>query len=194
MSGLPKGWAAMPLGNIGQWGSGGTPKSKEPSFYDGDIPWIRSGDLPDGPVEAHEITISEKGLKSSAAKWVRENAVMIAMYGATIGRLGITTYPVTTNQAVAFCIPNSKLGDSKFIFWLLRSMRETLVALGQGGAQPNISQEILKKQIALIPPLPEQHRIVAKLDSLTGRTARAREELGRIPRQKMTGQTLASLQ
>jgi type I restriction enzyme, S subunit len=182
VSELPKGWTAMPLGNIGQWGSGGTPKSKEPSFYDGDIPWIRSGDLPDGPIEVHEITISEKGLKSSAAKWVREDAVMIAMYGATIGRLGITTYPVTTNQAVAFCIPNPKLGDAKFIFWLLRSMRETLVALGQGGAQPNISQEILKKQIALIPPLPEQRRIVAKLDNLTGRTARAREELGRIPR------------
>src|SRR5690348_16859114 len=93
------------LGEVGQWGSGGTPKSTEGSYYGGDIPWIRSGDLPDGPVLEHQASITKAGLNNSSAKWVPEGALLIALYGATIGKLGITTYRVTTNQAVAHCIP-----------------------------------------------------------------------------------------
>ena len=180
MSELPEGWAETTIGALGKWGSGGTPKSDNKTYYGGTIPWIRSGDLPDGSIIEHEINISEEGLANSSAKWVPEGAVLIAMYGATIGKLGITTYPVTTNQAIAFCVPNDAI-EPKFLFHGLRDKKQDFIGLGQGGAQPNISQEILKAVRFPLPPLPEQRRIVAKVDGLTARTARARKELDRIP-------------
>jgi type I restriction enzyme, S subunit len=178
----PRSWTEVPLATVGAWGSGGTPRSTEPSYYDGRIPWLRSGDLPDGPVSEHELTISERGLKASSAKWVPQGAVMIAMYGATIGRLGIAAYPVATNQAVAFCIPNKDTVDAQFLFWYLRSIRETLMTLGQGGAQPNINQDILKRQMIALPSLCEQIRVVGVLNQLIGRTAVVRQEITGISR------------
>lgn len=180
MNDLPKGWAETTIGDAGKWGSGGTPKSDNKSYYGGSIPWIRSGDLPDGPIVTHEISITEAGLENSSAKWVPEGAVLIAMYGATIGKLGITTYPVTTNQAVAFCMPNEAV-EPRFLFHGLAAKKQDLTEMGQGGAQPNISQQLLKAVEFQLPPLPEQRRIVAKVDGLTARTAHARKELDRIP-------------
>ena len=180
MSGLPEGWAETSIAALGKWGSGGTPKSDNKSFYGGEIPWIRSGDLPDGPITKHEVSITPDGLANSSAKWVPEGSVLIAMYGATIGKLGVTTYPVTTNQAIAFCQPNDAI-SAQFLFHGLRNIKQDLIEMGQGGAQPNISQEILKAVPFALPPLPEQKRIVAKVDGLTARTARARADLARIP-------------
>ncbi|QUL37599.1 restriction endonuclease subunit S [Erythrobacter sp. JK5] len=180
MSELPEGWAQITVGETGQWGSGGTPSSKNKSFYGGSIPWIRSGDLPDGPIVAHEIGITEEGLANSSAKWVPEGAVLIAMYGATIGKLGISTYPVTTNQAVAFCVVNDAI-EPRFLFHGLAAKKQDLIEMGQGGAQPNISQRLLKAVDFPLPPIPEQRRIVAKVDGLAACTARARKELDRIP-------------
>ncbi|QEO18819.1 restriction endonuclease subunit S [Acetobacter vaccinii] len=181
MSDLPQGWINMTLAEVGRWGSGGTPKASTSSYYGGTIPWIRSGDLPDGLIVGHEITLTVSGIENSAAKWVKGGAVLVAMYGATIGRLGITTYPVTTNQAVAFIEPSSSI-DVRYLFENLRFRKPDLVALGQGGAQPNISQEILKAQAFPLAPLREQRRIVAKIDSLTGKSRRARDHLDHIPR------------
>lgn len=177
---LPKGWVATQLSEVGRWGSGGTPKASEPSFYNGPIPWIRSGDLPDGEITEHSASITEAGFNSCSAKWVEPNSVLLAMYGATIGRVGITTYRVTTNQAVAFVRPNDAV-DSRYIFIYLRSRKLDFIALGQGGAQPNISQEIIKAQSIALPPLAEQRRIVAKIDVLTTRLARGRAELDCSP-------------
>lgn len=174
-------WRPAKLGEIGKWGSGGTPKSNETAFYGGDVPWIRSGDLPDGVITSHPLTITKLGFKSCSAKWVPENAVLIALYGATIGKLGITKYPVTTNQAVAFCIPNPELLSTQFLYFYLLSCRSELVAKGQGGAQPNISQTILKQHPILLPPSCEQKLIVEKLSTLQQRAECAAKELGRIP-------------
>jgi restriction endonuclease S subunit len=170
------------LGEVGKWGSGGTPKSTEASYYGGDIPWIRSGDLPDGPVLGHQVSITKAGLDSSSAKWVPEGALLIALYGATIGKLGITTYPVTTNQAVAYCVPDETLTSAEFLFWYLLSARTELIALAQGGAQPNISQTILKSRSLVLTQPNDQRRIVAKLDSLFKRSKKTRDELACIPR------------
>jgi type I restriction enzyme S subunit len=177
MSELPQGWEWKKLGEVGMWGSGGTPKSNETTFYDGSVPWIRSGDLPDTFITKHQKTITELGIQNSSAKWVPENAVLIAIYGATIGKLGITTYPVTTNQAVAFCQPNQSLVTPVYLFLYLLQAREQLISLGQGGAQPNISQAILKQFPIPLPPLEEQRRIVAQLDVLLGRNKVGRQEL-----------------
>lgn len=174
-------WKQVTLGQVGNWGSGGTPKSTEKSYYDGVIPWIRSGDLPDGPITEHFASLTDAGLQYSSAKWVPKDSVLIALYGATIGKLGINTYPVTTNQAVAYCAPNKSLTTPEFLFWFLLHIRPELIALGQGGAQPNISQTILKSYSLPLPPLDEQRRIVARLDALLARSKRARAELAHVP-------------
>lgn len=176
---LPSGWVETTLGQIGRWGSGGTPKASIPSYYGGAIPWIRSGDLPDDEIIRHEATITEDGLKSSSAKWVDPDSVLIAMYGATIGKVGITTYPITTNQAVAFVKPHESI-DPRYVFRYLQARKSYFIQLGQGGAQPNISQEIIKAQTIPVPPLAEQRRIVIQLDALFARLARARAELDRV--------------
>lgn len=174
------------LSHLGQWSSGGTPKSSHASYYGGDIPWLRSGDLPDGPIDGHVITITENGLQASSAKWVPAGAVLVAMYGATIGKLGITTYPVTTNQAVACIVPEENV-DVSWLFYLLLQKRPQLIALGQGGAQPNISQQILKA-IPVSRPSYELQRIVAinldatfaRAERLEAEAARARKLLDRL--------------
>jgi type I restriction enzyme S subunit len=107
---------------------------------------------------------------------VEPGSVLIAMYGATIGKVAITTYPVTTNQAIAFIKPADGV-DPRYLFNYLRSRKSDFIALGQGGAQPNISQEIIKKQPIALPPTAEQRRIVAKLDLSIARVAHARSEV-----------------
>lgn len=181
MNSWPDTWKSTELGSLGKWGSGGTPKVSETAYYNGSIPWIRSGDLPDGSVEHHSVSLTLEGLRNSAARMVPEGAILIALYGATLGKLGITTYPVATNQAVAFCIPN-ELTSTKFLFWHLLNIRQELISLGKGGAQPNISQTILKSHRLALPPIDEQQRIVAKLDCLFAKSHTVCEELARVPR------------
>ena len=176
---MPQGWESVTLDEVGIWGSGGTPKASESSYYGGEIPWVRSGDLHDAPLLKNNLTITQSGLQSSAAKWVAPGSVLVAMYGATVGKAAITTYPVTTNQAVAFLTPLGGV-SAEFLFHYFRSTRSRLIGLAQGGAQPNISQEILKSQRIQLPPRAEQRRIVTKLDTLTKRIVRARAELSRI--------------
>lgn len=175
-------WTETFLRELGKWGSGGTPTSTEPAFYGGNIPWLRSGDLPNGPVRVANVTITDAGLRSSSAKWVPANSVLVAMYGATIGKLGITKSPVTTNQAVAYCVPDSTKVSADFLFWFLRCNRQQLIDLGQGGAQPNISQTILKDYPIRLPPLDAQRDIVTKVAKLSAASQRAREELDRVPK------------
>ncbi|MEU8454891.1 restriction endonuclease subunit S [Streptomyces griseoaurantiacus] len=180
--GLPAGWAWATLGDVANWGSGGTPKSGVAAFYGGDIPWVVSGDLNDEPIHSATSTITAEGLKSSSAKWVPEGSVLIAMYGATIGKLAITGRPLTTNQAVAFATPRQGLIDKRFLFWYLRSQRDALRKTGKGGAQPNISQAILKAWPIPVPPLAEQHRVIeaiedhfSRLDAASGLIASCAE-------------------
>ncbi|MFD6876893.1 MULTISPECIES: restriction endonuclease subunit S [unclassified Streptomyces] len=161
---LPAGWVSTTLGDVADWGSGGTPKSGVSDYYGGDIPWVVSGDLNDKTIHSATSTITSDGLNSSSAKWVPEGSVLVAMYGATIGKLGITGRPLTTNQAIAFASPYHNLIDKRFLFWYLRSQRDALRKTGKGGAQPNISQTILKAWPIPVPPLAEQHRIVEALE------------------------------
>src|SRR4030042_2271975 len=155
---LPKGWAESTLGEIADWGSGGTPKSTEPKYYNGGIPWLIIGDLNDGEIFSSEKTISQLGLDHSSAKIVPIDSILCAMYGS-IGKLGIAKISCATNQAIAFTqkihggIPN------KFIFYYLYSIKNYLLDIGKGGTQANISQTVLKQVPIRLPPLPEQQRI-----------------------------------
>lgn len=156
------------LGEIGTWGSGGTPNTGNREYYGGGIPWVVIGDLNEGTVFDTAQTITEIGLANSSAKMIDAGVVLVAMYGASVGKLGITGVRCSTNQAIAHCIPNADLIDRDFLFLLLRSLRGALVASAKGGAQPNISQTVLKGWTFVLPPLAEQRHIVTLVEALLG--------------------------
>ncbi|HQS99631.1 MAG: hypothetical protein B7Y26_05175 [Hydrogenophilales bacterium 16-64-46] len=158
-------WYEITLGEIGEWGSGGTPSKSHTEYYGGDIPWLVIGDLNEGLITCAETYITEIGLKNSSAKMVEPGTVLIAMYGS-IGKLGIAGIRCATNQAIAFCVPDLAKVSREFLVVVLKSLREELLEKGHGVAQQNISQKILKAHPVKLPPLAEQHRIVAKVDEL----------------------------
>ena len=179
---LPTGWARTTLGEIGDWSSGGTPSRKESRYYGGDIPWVKTGNLNDGLVVEIDEQITQEGLKNSSAKMFPSESLVIAMYGATIGKLGILESAATTNQACAVLLAQGLTKDLiKFVFYYLLNSREDLREIGKGGAQPNISQTVIKKFSILLPPLNEQRRIVAKIEELTAHSKRARAALDEVP-------------
>jgi restriction endonuclease S subunit len=162
---LPQGWARCTLGDIGRWTSGGTPSRRNPAYFGGGIPWVKTGELNDSVVRSSEETISDEGIRNSAAKVFPSGTLLVAMYGATIGMTGILSIDASTNQACAALLPTSGNIESMRYFQLfLQSQRRELREAGQGGAQPNISQGILKDWILLLPPIAEQYRIVAEVD------------------------------
>jgi type I restriction enzyme S subunit len=162
----PARWTLTTLGDIGTWGSGGTPTTGNPDYYGGSLPWVVIGDLNEGVVSHTAQTITELGLANSSAKLVEPGTVLIAMYGASVGKLGITGFRCATNQAIAHCVPKSSVFERDYLFLVLRSLRASLVASAKGGAQPNISQTVLKGWSITLPPPAEQRLIVAKVEEL----------------------------
>ena len=162
---LPENWHWSTLGNIAKWGSGGTPSRKIPEYYRGNISWIKTGELNDGYIFESEEHITADAIKNSSAKIFPKNSVVIAMYGATIGKVGILGVESSMNQACACAVCNENI-YFKFLFYYALSQRENFIRKSKGGAQPNISQEIIKKFPIPLPPLDEQKRIVAVIESL----------------------------
>ena len=150
------------MGDIGTWQSGGTPSRANKSYYGGNIPWLKTGDLNDGLITDIPESITEEAVENSSAKINPSGSVLIAMYGATIGKLGILTFPSTTNQACCACIEYNGV-TQLYLFYYLLSQREQFIAKGGGGAQPNISKEIIVNTLIPIPPLKEQHAIVDRI-------------------------------
>jgi type I restriction enzyme S subunit len=177
----PESWAWSTLDFIAEWASGGTPKSTEPKFYNGDIPWLVIGDLNDRLVTSSAKTITSLGLKNSSAKMVQKGAILIAMYGS-IGKLGIAGIECATNQAIAFTESVHSEVEVKYLFYYLRHARTKLNEIGKGGAQQNISQTVIKDFPICIAPLNEQRRIVTKLEKLLSRVDAAQARLATIPR------------
>ncbi len=178
---LPEGWARLSLADAGAWSAGGTPSRKVSAYFGGGIPWVKSGDLNDSVVTSVEETLSQSGLQNSSAKVLPKGTVSIAMYGATIGKTGIFGLDAATNQACANCRVHEGLVDRKFLLYFLQSQKDEFVGAGQGGAQPNISATILKAWPFLLAPLPEQHRIVEKVEALLEQVNRAKARLDRVP-------------
>ena len=161
---LPNGWCETLLGNIGTWQSGATPSRLRKEYYGGSIPWLKTGDLNDGIVQSIPECITERALEETSVKLNPAGSILIAMYGATIGRIGILSKPATTNQACCACV--DYLPEKKFLFYFLLANRENFIAMGGGGAQPNISKEKIIHTHIPLPPQQEQHRIVAKIEEL----------------------------
>jgi type I restriction enzyme M protein len=158
-------WPMVELGEVCETSSGGTPlKSRNEYFENGTIPWLKSGEVAQGFIYQSEEKITEAGLKNSSAKIFPVNTVLVAMYGATAGQVGLLKFEATTNQAICGILPNSKF-IPEFLYWILKSQRDYMVALSGGGAQPNISQNIIRKIKIPLPPLDVQQEIVAELEN-----------------------------
>ncbi|WP_088561049.1 restriction endonuclease subunit S [Escherichia coli] len=149
--------------------SGGTPSRAKPEYYEGgDIPWIKSGDLKDSKIyEANEY-ITAAGLENSSAKIVEKDSILIAMYGATVGRLAILGINAATNQAICNIRPDTTIADMKYLYYFLKSKFSYFVENAVGGAQPNISQGLIKSLEVPLPSLDEQKRIADILDKAAG--------------------------
>ena len=145
-------------------GSGGTPPTGNPDFYDGDIPWVQTGDLNDEWLNETAKTITEEGLRHSAARLYTKNTLLVAMYGATIGKLGILKFSAAVNQACCALVVRKTM-NVRFVFHKLRSLRSDLIAEALGGGQQNIGQETIKQTYIVYPPIHEQQRIAAYLDA-----------------------------
>ncbi|MCE8936048.1 restriction endonuclease subunit S [Bacteroides ovatus] len=159
---IPNSWVWATLGDIGTWQAGGTPSRSNKTYYGGSIPWLKTGDLNDGLITDIPESITEEAVANSSAKINPVGSVLIAMYGATIGKLGILTFPATTNQACCACIEYYAVIQS-YLFYFLLSQRTTFISKGGGGAQPNISKEIIVNTTIPLPPLAEQQRIVTEI-------------------------------
>ena len=154
----------VPLKTVLKTSSGGTPSRKNPSFYQGTIPWVKSGELDYNVIQDTEEHISQEALEHSSAKIFPPGSLLIALYGATIGKMAFLGVPAATNQAVC-CIFPSNVYDMSFIFYFLCFKHKYLIFQGKGGAQKNISQEILKSLLIPHIDLPEQKAIVAKIET-----------------------------
>ena len=162
---IPKTWKWVRLGEIGEWRAGSTPSRSNPKFYGGNIPWLKTGDLNDGYITDVPEYITDLALNSTSLKLNPENSVLIAMYGATIGKLGILTKPMTTNQACCAYQPMDGIYNL-YLFYFLMASRRRIIKMAEGGAQPNISRTKIISITIPLPPLAEQKRIVEKLEEL----------------------------
>ncbi|WP_051197529.1 restriction endonuclease subunit S [Flavobacterium soli] len=158
-------WQVKPLGEVCETTSGGTPSRGNKSYYNGTIPWVKSGELNKGVIYDTEEKITEEAIKNSSAKVFPKGTLLIALYGATIGKLAFLGVEAATNQAVCGIYKNESM-NSKYIYNFLFHKKQDLVKQGIGGAQPNISQTILKKLELPIPPLETQNAIVSKIEEL----------------------------
>ncbi len=162
---MPDSWCWARLGNLGDWGAGATPSRANPVYYNGSIPWIKTGELNNGYVYSSEETITEKALQECSLRYNNIGDILIAMYGATIGKLGIAGVKLTTNQACCCCTPFDGLYNL-YLFYLLMAEKDRFIKLGAGGAQPNISREKIVNFIVPLPPYNEQQRIVKRLKKM----------------------------
>lgn len=161
---IPQKWEWCRMGSIGDWGAGATPAKGNPDYYGGSILWLRTGELNNGIVYDSEIKVTKKALQKCSLRMNRIGDVLIAMYGATIGKVAIVGKELTTNQACCACTPFGIY--NYFLFFFLMGSQIDFIKKGEGGAQPNISREKLVSHLMPIPPLAEQYRIVEKIQYL----------------------------
>ena len=138
------GWNEKKIGELFETGSGGTPLKMHKEYYEGgNIPWLRSGEVCKKYITKTELFITKLGLDNSSAKYFPSNTIVVAMYGATAGQVGILKIQTTTNQAVCGIFPN-ELYIPEFVYYSIQSKQENLVSQATGNAQPNISQIKIK--------------------------------------------------
>ena len=161
---IPNSWTWARMGGIGDWGAGSTPQRTNQNYYGGNILWLKTGELNNGIVYDTEEKITQKAFQDCSLRMNKIGDVLIAMYGATIGKLAVVGKELSTNQACCGCTPY--IVFNWYLFYFLMASRDTFIKKGEGGAQPNISRVKLVEHLIPLPPLREQKRIVQKIEQL----------------------------
>ena len=160
-------WKTYRLGDIcKRVCSGGTPKSTESTYYDGDIPWLNTKEINFNRIYSTERCITQKGLDNSSAKWIDANCVIVAMYGATAAKVAINKIPLTTNQACCNLSIDKKIADYHYVYYWLCANYTELASLANGGAQQNLNAQQIKDFEISLPSLEEQRRIAGILGAI----------------------------
>jgi type I restriction enzyme S subunit len=182
--GVPTSWQWTQLGAIGDWGSGSTPSRGRSDYYGGAISWFKSGELNDNKcLRGSEEKITHLALEQCSFRLNSPGDVLIAMYGATIGKLAILGEEAVTNQAVCACTPCWGV-DTEYLYLFLLAQRDEFRLASEGGAQPNISKVKIVNTLIPLPPLAEQHRIVAKVDELMALCDQLEQQLNQADQQR----------
>ena len=158
-------WRNLKIREFAITQSGGTPSTTRSDYWDGDIPWINSGELKDCSIKKPSKYITKLGLDSSSARLFPKNTVVIALTGATTAKLGVLEIETSTNQSVTGILPNNEF-NSKFLFYQLFSLRREILSNSLGTAQPHINKRIVDEILVKLPPIKEQLSIVSKIEEL----------------------------
>ena len=161
---IPNSWTWARMGQVGDWGAGSTPQRGNQDYYGGNILWLKTGELNNDIVYDTEEKITHRAFQDCSLRMNKIGDVLIAMYGATIGKLAIVGKELTTNQACCGCTPY--VVYNWFLFYFLMASRDSFIKKGEGGAQPNISRVKLVEHLIPLPPLNEQKRIVKRIETL----------------------------
>jgi type I restriction enzyme, S subunit len=165
---IPDSWERVPLGRVAEIRLGGTPSRKTDTYWNGGVPWISSGEVANCRISDTRETISGAGLKNSNAKLYPAGTVLIAMIGEgkTRGQSAILDIEASTNQNVAGILPNPALVSSEYVWRWALAQYEITRAAGRGGNQPALNGQKVRELMIPVPPLAEQHEIVARVDRL----------------------------
>lgn len=161
LKGFTKPWVYRKISEIATTSSGGTPSRSIPSYYYGDIKWFTTTELKDNYLYDSVEHITREALSNSSAKMFSANTILMAMYGATIGKLGILKEPSATNQAC--CAIKCNDIDEIFLFYILLYNRKSIIEKGCGAGQPNISQTIVNELSFLVPPCKKEQQAIANI-------------------------------
>lgn len=162
---LQEHYPVLKIADIADTTSGGTPNRGMSEYYNGEIPWVKSGELKDGVITTCDEYITEAGLKKSSAKLFPKGTLLVAMYGANIGKTGVLDFDATTNQAVCAIFPKIDI-SKEYLYWYFKQQRIDFIAIGKGGAQPNISQTIINNASIVVPDVKVQDKIVKFLEKI----------------------------
>ncbi len=175
-----EGWKMVKLGEvIVDSYAGGTPNRGRGDYFGGDIPWVSSGEVNNPEINSTFENITIEGLNNSSAKWIPENSILVALYGATAGQVSMLRIRATSNQAVLAIIPNDEVADTMFLYYQIVYNKENLLFLAQGSGQPNLSKNLVDKLEISIPDLTEQQRIASILSGIDAKIAAEETVLGK---------------
>lgn len=162
-----EGWKLVKLGEvINDSYAGGTPNRSRGDYFGGGISWVTSGEVNNPEICSTLENITIEGLNNSSAKWIPENSILVALYGATAGQVSMLRIKATSNQAVLAVIPNAEFTDTMFLFYQIVYNKDNLLYLAQGSGQPNLSKNLVDRLEISIPDLPEQCRIASILSGI----------------------------
>ena len=160
------GWLETTLGDVAEWWSGGTPKAREPKYYEnGTIPWAVIADMNKGIIDSTNSYITKEGLELIGGRLAPVGSVLISMY-ASVGKSAIANIPLATNQAIAWSIPNQKKIIPFYLYLVSQQLEKEISDLARGATQRNINRQMLREFTFQLPPLPEQKRIVDLISSV----------------------------